>query len=57
MADDKPKIVPSLAFDTHCTRCGEPLPLYMRALGLCGDCLTESQREVRSIPGPRYRGD
>jgi len=40
--------------EPNCSRCYEPLPSYMRALGICGDCLTASQQEVRSVPGARY---
>lgn len=42
--------------DPTCTRCYATLPPYMRALGICGDCLTVSQEDVQSIPGARYGG-
>lgn len=42
------------ALDPTCSRCYATLPHYMRALGICGDCLAASQEDVRSIPGARY---
>lgn len=42
------------ALDPTCSRCYATLSHYMRALGICGDCLAVSQEDVRSIPGARY---
>jgi hypothetical protein len=43
--------------EPNCQRCGEPLAAWALYLGLCGPCLTESERAARGIPQPRYRGE
>lgn len=50
----EPVRVPPFAYEPNCRQCGELLPAWALALGMCGDCLTDSQQAVRSIPGARY---
>jgi hypothetical protein len=50
-------VPPNVPVDTNCQRCGEPLPGWALYLGVCGDCLSEAKRPIRTIPRPGYRGE
>jgi hypothetical protein len=49
--------MPGPEINPNCQVCGEPLAAWALYIGLCGPCLTESERAAREIPQPRYRGE
>jgi hypothetical protein len=54
---ETPVIVESFQYEPNCRQCGELLPTFLMALGICGDCLVASQQAVRTIPRPGYQGE